>query len=199
MAGFVALQFAMMLLGGLESIPMAIAYWTVSSFLLMAGSRWAGLTATLIAYAAAVLVSIFQGILPNWGYAVYFFFGAAMYVSLISINMQRSALWGLIVATVMRAVYLWLVFDVLSNMSGQAALLPELYLGIVGWPQWVGSFLGGLAASPILFHFFVVDTILENGGEMPEGFLERKPKGKEAPVQQMQEESPAHDAPKKEG
>lgn len=162
MLGMLAVQFLMMLIGDFETHYSAAIYWTVMSFLMIVGSRWAGFMPTLLAYLIVTFLGSYMGVFAGIGYVVYLGFGAAVYITLVTANLRRSPIWGVLIAGIVRFGYLWMMFSVLlPNMSPDMEVSALLLTGLYGWPLWVGSVVGGIAALPILFRFHIIETATE--------------------------------------
>ncbi len=143
-------QFVLSFLGGFGDTVASSVYWVCVGCASLVMARMFSLDIVLLATLFAPLAGIAQGMAPDVIVAAFLAMGNAIYVLLIFINERRSPLWGVIIGSLIKSLYLWMVFNKVIPAFRQP---PDEYfiIGVSGWKAFVGSLAGGLLATPYLF------------------------------------------------
>ncbi|MDL2220702.1 hypothetical protein LJC55_03445 [Eubacteriales bacterium OttesenSCG-928-N14] len=159
---FAANNLILMLIGGVDSLFAIIFHSIIENLLLFVGAQlFTPLSAAGAGFASPV-IGYFMGIVPDFAYVVTWGI-ANIIVAVISAAMSRqSNFFGVLLATVLRFLYLLLMVRLLVpmlNLSATPAQQAAMSLALF-WPQAVGCFVGGLLSMPLLFSLLLRTGIL---------------------------------------
>ena len=147
----VALQLLLIPLA--DAVFAHVAVQFACSALLLCGARCVGAMPALCAGVLAPMAGCLQGVVPSFAVAFFIAVGNALWVSLFMANAKRSVLWGILVAALLRCLYLYLALGRLYPLVFPTlpAWTPWFASCLYGWRQVACTAAAGLLSLPVLF------------------------------------------------